>query len=83
MPSHFWTCEGAPGVFLQAADVHSLLEDLGNARKELDNAALCSASASVLENVVVAVTEVFDRINSQLVMETPACSGPGPDGVDK
>ncbi|KAL3199384.1 hypothetical protein MRX96_014028 [Rhipicephalus microplus] len=29
MPSHFWTCEGAPGVFLSAADVHSLLEDLG------------------------------------------------------
>ncbi|XP_049275367.1 uncharacterized protein LOC125759921 [Rhipicephalus sanguineus] len=72
MPSHFWTCEGAPGVFLQAADVNSLLEDLGKARKELDGAALCSASASVLESVVVAVTEVFDRINSQLVMETPA-----------
>ncbi|KAH7934759.1 hypothetical protein HPB52_000049 [Rhipicephalus sanguineus] len=75
MPSHFWTCEGVPGVFLHAADVHSLLEDVDKARKELDSATVCSASARPLENAVVAVTQVFDRLNSHLGMETPECPG--------
>ncbi|KAH7970252.1 hypothetical protein HPB49_001707 [Dermacentor silvarum] len=69
MRSHFWACEGSPGVFLQAADVQSMLEDLDNARKELGSAAVCSASARPLENAVVALTELFDRLNSHLGME--------------
>ncbi|KAH7970251.1 hypothetical protein HPB49_001706 [Dermacentor silvarum] len=79
MRSHFWTCEGAPGVFLQDADVQSLLEDLDNARKELGSVAVCSASANLLENAVAAVTELFSRLKSHLGMETPGT--PGPDGA--
>ncbi|KAL1430743.1 hypothetical protein MTO96_002346 [Rhipicephalus appendiculatus] len=75
MPSHFWACEGSPGVFLRAADVHSLLEDVDKARTELDSAAVCSASARPLENAVLAVTQVFDRLNSHLVMVTPEYPG--------
>ncbi|KAH7966727.1 hypothetical protein HPB49_018905 [Dermacentor silvarum] len=79
MRIHFWACDGAPGVFLQAADVQSLLEDLDNARKELGSAAACSASANLLENAVGAVTELFSRLKSRLAMETPG--SPGLDGA--
>lgn len=80
MPNHFWTCQGAPGVFLQAADVHTLLEDLGNVRKELDSALLCSANSGLLENAVVAVTGVFEKLSIQFGMVAPTCPAPGPDG---
>ncbi|KAH8034970.1 hypothetical protein HPB51_003811 [Rhipicephalus microplus] len=75
MPSHFWTCDGAPGVFLPVAEVHSLLDEVDNARKELDNAAVGSASERTLENAVVAVTQVFERLNSHLGTETQESPG--------
>ncbi|KAH8034971.1 hypothetical protein HPB51_003812 [Rhipicephalus microplus] len=82
MPSHFWTCEGAPGVFLSAADVHSLLEDLGTPARSWRAPRRVRRARARLKTVVVAVTEMFDRMNSQFVIETLACSGPGLGGVD-
>ncbi|KAH7978752.1 hypothetical protein HPB49_006652 [Dermacentor silvarum] len=79
MRNYFWACEGAPSVFPQAADIQSLLEDLDNARKELGSAAVCSASANLLDNAVATVTELFARLTSHLAME--AVGPPGPDGA--
>ncbi|KAL1430746.1 hypothetical protein MTO96_002349 [Rhipicephalus appendiculatus] len=65
MWGHFMTCEGAPGVFLQAADVQSIWENLDNARKDLDGAAEASASATAPEHAIVAVSELFDKLKEQ------------------
>ncbi|KAH6941140.1 hypothetical protein HPB50_014303 [Hyalomma asiaticum] len=69
MQSHFLTCEGAPGVFLDVPHVQFLLEGLDNARRELDSAVLCSASAIPLENAVAALTKVLDMLANQHDME--------------
>ncbi|KAL1430749.1 hypothetical protein MTO96_002352 [Rhipicephalus appendiculatus] len=66
MQSHFLTCEGAPGVFLEVPDVQSLLEGLDNARKDLESVAVCPASARPLENAVVAFTRLLDKLRSEL-----------------
>lgn len=62
--SHFRMCEGVEAVILRATDAQSLLEDVGNARKELEQA-LASTSSDVRDAVGL-VTEQFERLRSQL-----------------
>lgn len=61
---HFMTCEGVEGVLLRAPDAQSLLEDMGNARKELEQA-LASTSANVRDAVSL-LTEQLERLQSEL-----------------
>ncbi|KAH8034969.1 hypothetical protein HPB51_003810 [Rhipicephalus microplus] len=67
--SHFLTCEGAPGAFLEVPDVQSLLESLDNARKELDSVTGCPMSARPLENAVVSLTRLLDKLRGRLGVE--------------
>lgn len=59
MRSHFFTCEGGPGVFFQAADVQSFLEGLRYAGEELGNGAVSSGITGQTDNEVVSVSDLF------------------------
>ncbi|XP_075526559.1 E3 ubiquitin-protein ligase NRDP1-like [Dermacentor variabilis] len=61
---HFRTCKGVEGVLVRAADGQSLLEDMRNARKELQQG-LASTSSDVRVAVGI-LTEQIGRLRSQL-----------------
>ncbi|KAH6921999.1 hypothetical protein HPB50_007297 [Hyalomma asiaticum] len=62
--NHFKNCEGAVGVVIRAADGSSLLDDIRNASKELEQA-LASTSAEV-RHAVGSFTEHLESLHRQL-----------------
>ncbi|KAL1445375.1 hypothetical protein MTO96_045058 [Rhipicephalus appendiculatus] len=62
--SHFKTCEGVAGVLLRATDGQSLLDDIRNASKELEQA-LTSTSSDVRDAVGL-LTEQLENLRRQL-----------------
>ncbi|KAH7974253.1 hypothetical protein HPB49_013099 [Dermacentor silvarum] len=62
--SHFRMCAGVKGVFLRATDGQSLLENMGNARKELEQA--LATTSSDVRDAVGFLTEQIERLRSQL-----------------
>ncbi|KAL1485327.1 hypothetical protein MTO96_032027 [Rhipicephalus appendiculatus] len=68
---HFPTCNGASQASASSSAAKSLLEDLANARKELDHALeLTSIDGEncELRKAVTSASEMFARLRTQLVM---------------
>lgn len=62
--SHSKKCKGVAGVFLRSADAQSLLEDMGNARNELEHR--FSSTRSNVRDAVGVITEQLEILRCQL-----------------
>ncbi|KAL1484521.1 hypothetical protein MTO96_050017 [Rhipicephalus appendiculatus] len=62
--NHFKTCKGVVGVLLRAADGQSLLEDIRNASKELEQAS--TSTSSDVRDALSIFTEQLESLRRQL-----------------
>ncbi|KAH7975454.1 hypothetical protein HPB52_001783 [Rhipicephalus sanguineus] len=72
MRAHFTTCVGTSQASSSSSDAVSLVDDLGNVRKKLDRALTLVKSDgehSELYKTVIAASELFYRVQTQLAME--------------
>ncbi|KAH7975453.1 hypothetical protein HPB52_001782 [Rhipicephalus sanguineus] len=71
MRTHFSTCKGASRASSSSSDAASLVEDLANARKELDHALALTdidGERCELRKAVTSASEMFARLQTQLAM---------------
>ncbi|XP_075526265.1 TNF receptor-associated factor 5-like [Dermacentor variabilis] len=64
LASHYKKCKGVAGIFLQSADTHSLLEDMGNARNELEQR--LSSTNSNIRDAVGLIMEQLEILRRHL-----------------
>ncbi|KAH7976024.1 hypothetical protein HPB52_008228 [Rhipicephalus sanguineus] len=66
--SHYKACKGLAGVFVRAVDGQPLLDDILNARRELEQA--LALTSSEVRDTVGSLTDQLEMLRSQLTMRS-------------